>query len=125
MKEVIFRINREHLKDFNKKLRKLKSQGDSSSWDLHEPSMNLIKIVKLFGHIISLQMIYKLWRPGTFTCQEVQKELKMDIKYIKDMVKYLEELGIVKVETRGIYGRGPNGNLAMNLFAWIVLNKEE
>lgn len=125
MKKVTFNMWKENFEDFSKKFIELEKQGDSPAWNLHEPSMNLIKIVKLFGNVIVLQMIYKLWIPGLFTCKEIQRALKIDIKYVKDMVKYLEELEIVEMMTRGVYARGPNGNLAMNLFAWIVINKEK
>ena len=125
MKKVIFHMWKENFEDFSKKFIELEKQGDSASWDLHKPSMDLERIVKVFGNVISLQMIYKLWVPGLFTCQEIQKELKIDMKYVKDMVSLLEELKIIEMQTRGIYARGINGSFAMSLFAWIVINKEE
>ena len=125
MKYVTSRLNRESLKEFSKKMRDLEKQGDSATWDLHEPSMSLKRIVDVFGNVIALQMIYKLWKPGIFTCQEIKKELKVDIKVVEVVLAQLKDLEIVERMTLGIYGRGTNGHFAMNLFAWIVLNAEE
>jgi hypothetical protein len=125
MKWVESRLNRECLKEFSKKMRELEKQGDSATWDLHESSMSLKRIVDVFGNVISLQMIHKLWKPGIFTCQEIQKELGIDIKYVIDVKNHLKDLKIIEMQTRGIYGRGTNGQFVMNLFAWIVINMEE
>lgn len=125
MKKATFRIYKEHLKEFSKKMRYLENQGDADAWDLDKPSFDLTKIVDVFGNVIALQMIYKLWKPGIFTCQEIQQEIKVDMKVVEAVLAQLKDLEIVERETRGIYGRGTNGHLAMNLFAWIVINTEE
>jgi hypothetical protein len=116
---------KENLEDFSKNLIELEKKGDSATWNLHRPSMDLEKIAKVFGNVVSLQMIYKLWVPGLFTCQEIQKELGIDIKYVRDVKNHLKDLKIIEMQTRGIYACGTNGHFAKSLFAWIVINMEE
>ena len=84
----------------------------------HDESSNVLLALK---DVRRLYAIYRLWRPGILTIGELAEFSSEKENIVSNAIKKLEEWEIIARETRGIYGRGRLGHLAMNLFAIMIV----
>jgi len=80
------------------------------------------KILQMLKDARTLYSVYRLWKPGIMMIRELAEFSGEEENIASNVTKKLvNELEILARETRGIYGRGRYGHLAMNLFAIMVV----
>ncbi|MFW9843211.1 MAG: hypothetical protein ACFFEV_01415 [Candidatus Thorarchaeota archaeon] len=71
-----------------------------------------------FKDVGRLYSIYRLWKPGIMRIAELAEFENQAMNFATNATrKLVKDWEILSRETRGIYGRGRLGHLAMNLFA--------
>ncbi len=69
----------------------------------------------------TLYAVYRLWTPGIMTIRELAQFAEQKENVMTNVIKSLRTCKIIAPRTRGIWGRGELGQLAMNLFAIMVV----
>jgi hypothetical protein len=78
-------------------------------------------VLLAFKDIRRLYAVYRLWKPGIMTIGDLAEFTGQKENIASNAIRKLEDWKILARETRGIYGRGQLGHLAMNLFAIMVV----
>lgn len=81
----------------------------------YDESSNVCLAFKDLGRLFA---IYRLWKPGIMRIHELAEFTNQEMNIASNVTrKLVDDWEILARETRGIYGRGRLGHLAMNMFA--------
>ena len=69
----------------------------------------------------SLWIVRRLWTPGIFTIRRLSEFEGRDVPSSSNTIKGFMELGVIERKLRGVYIPGANAQLAMHIFALMVL----
>ena len=80
------------------------------------------KVLQMLKDVRTLFAVHRLWNPGIMMIRELAEFSGQEENIASNVTrKMANDLEILARETRGIYGRGRYGHLAMNLFAIMVV----
>ncbi len=113
------KLDRDELKEFSKRLFPYKDPA--RVMDVLEYVEKAEILIKEFKNPVVVAAIQKLWSSEIMTADMLAEMTGEPLARVKRIIKDMEKLGIVKQETRGIYGRGDNSYFMMNIFAHIVV----
>ncbi|MFW9887985.1 MAG: hypothetical protein ACFFER_07375 [Candidatus Thorarchaeota archaeon] len=85
--------------------------------DYFDYSKDAVKTIKALTDYLNLFVVYKLWTPGLITSKGLAEFAGKNPNEVSNNLQSLQKSKIIERRAHGIYDRGKNGKIAMDLFA--------